>query len=382
MQVGEGDVGRAAWPANEKTTKCIQWIRSVVLEVHDRYYVVAKIDEDGNPICKNKRGEPQTWRVSYNQFKPANLGERSAPPIPDEIDRTVVTVENVEGNVASLVCSISEPDADVTGNAANADVTGNGLPHGSTPLLPNMASVVLHEPESADLTPERGRNVGKLREIKPVIRFNSCSETAACKRGDRRASRAGLRRFVARSRAQDTDATASRAEASPELRGDCEPTLEELAQGKEETKKDDGQSARIAFAIPQAEARKWCKWTPPKGAPRNRIRALAPAFLVFAVDGVMVRLDWVGSRLFGREMHNEGNAHFTNMLRRRNLRTEMRKRSADDASMIYVTFDRPCKGWVFREAWTADSEHPQKLSQFAPPSEHDAICQMPMFKFE
>ena len=372
MQVGEGDVGRAAWPANEKTTKCIQWIRSVVLEVHDRYYVVAKIDEDGNPICKNKRGEPQTWRVSYNQFRPANLGERSAPPIPDEIGRTVVTVENVEVNVASLVCSISEPgpDADVTGNAANADVTGNGLLHGSTPLLPIMASVV-HEPESADLTPERGRNLGKLREIKPVIRFNSCSETAACKRGDRRASRARLCRSVARRRAQDTDATASRAEASPKLRGDCEPTFE-----------DDGQSARIAFAIPQAEARKWCKWTPPKGAPRNRIRALAPAFLVFAVDGVMVRLDWVGSRLFGREMHNEGNAHFTNMLRSRNLRTEMRKRSADDASMIYVTFDRPCKGWVFRGAWTADSKDPQKLSQFAPPSEHDAIGQMPMFKFE
>jgi len=354
--VCEGDVGQAAWPSNRKTTKTVQWPRSLVVEVHALYYVVAKIDKHGNPIYADKWGAPQTWRVSYDQFKPDKHPRQPVvPPIPDEIVATVLTVKD---NVASFVCSKSEPDA---------DVIDHGLPHGSTPPLLTMAPVVFDAPESDGMTSPRGVNLGSERLIQPVNRLGGCSKTAAGKRGRRASStddeRAGNCRVVAQRSGKGTGATASRSEP------------------KKTDIDDDGESARIAFRMSLDKLREWREWRPPKEACANRKRALVPAFLVFSVGGVMVRLDWVHPRLFGREMHNPGKEYLTQMLQGRNLKTEL-KRSADDTSMIYVTFERPCKGWIFREAWTADPEQPQKLSQFVPPSEHDAIGQMPMFKFE
>ena len=345
MPVGIGATGRAAWPPHKNTKKTVQWLSSVVIDIGPDYFAVAKIGKDGNPIYKDKKGRSSSWRVDPGRFKPdvpEDVPEFRPPPIGES---SVAVETGVD--VASLVCRVNlEPDDGVNGDR-------------SPPAAPPRA---------------HARALAKRKRP-------SASRTA--KVG------AGKRRVIARRLQSAEDSTANNAARV----ASAEPPKPEHGEHDSDKvvpdpQRDDGRSSRIVFALPKHVVRSWIGWKPGSDVVVNRKRRLVPFLVVFLVDQVIVRLDWCDGRLYGRQMHNSTDAYplIESLCFQRKCTTEMRCRADDET--IYVLFDRPRPGWVFAGAWTitaessslADQVQPQMLSQFAPPSRHDEICNMPKFK--
>jgi hypothetical protein len=74
-----GDVGNARWPAARFTSKPVSNPRSMVVEVHPKYYVVTAISADDQPILF--KGKVRSWRVDHDQFCLSIRSIRSSPDL-------------------------------------------------------------------------------------------------------------------------------------------------------------------------------------------------------------------------------------------------------------------------------------------------------------
>lgn len=308
------------------TKKKVTNCKVLVVEVHPKYLVVAPIGPTGNPIKSNNRGQPQAWRVQHSQFKRA-----TQPVAPETIANTVV------GSEGTLTIGFNE--ATLAFSPQPSQPRGNDFDQVDTRYLSSGPSLGDNDNEP------RGCNFGRkrLRDNPDLVDAPKIENPVAKQQRPRH----------------------------PEEQQESALSLPKL----------------IVLEIPFKDAHTWAHWTPKAYDANNKKRTDAPAFVVFEINGEVVRFDWDGLTLVARKMHNTPSVHnvMTQLGKNRFITTV--RRSSTEAENIYVTFDRPIAGWrcggAWSTSWSSTGENDiRQLSQTVPPARHGAILQMPKFKLK